>query len=337
MWRSHHTAVARGAQIPRVDLVPGGADPAQSPLVGRDDLRRAPERTEWPTVVVAVVVWGAHLALFTWHDTMPWPLTMMAFAVLGGWYMSVQHETLHGHPTPSAALNAAIAWVPWSLWLPFRVYRDSHLLHHDIELTLPGVDPESFYVSPAAWDRMGRVRRAVRWANRTFVGRLVVGPWLGIPATVIGGLREARRNASMRRTWIAHVVGVAAVAWLVFGVFGIPWWQYLVGYVWGGLAVAYVRSFAEHFPVPAPATRCAMVRSNALMSLLFMNVNHHHTHHSLPGVAWYRLPALSRAMGAEAIATDGAGAYRGYWQIFRRYALRPLGHPVHPVAEPLPR
>ncbi|MEZ5247648.1 MAG: hypothetical protein R2713_00045 [Ilumatobacteraceae bacterium] len=41
-------------------------------------------------------------------------------------------------------------------------------------------------------------------------------------------------------------------------------------------------------------------------------------------MSWYRLPALSRAMGAVAIAADGAGAYRGsYWQIVRRYGVRP--------------
>ncbi|MEZ5247647.1 MAG: fatty acid desaturase [Ilumatobacteraceae bacterium] len=169
---------------------------------------------------MAVVVWGAHLALFTWHDTMPWPLTMVAFAVLGGWYMSLQHETLHGHPSPWPVLNAAIAWVPWSLWLPFRVYRDSHLLHHDIDLTLPGVDPESFYVSPAAWDRMGRVpggamgephvRRPARG------GAVARHPW----ETVIGGVREARRDTSVRRTWFVHVAAAVAVGWLVFGVSG---------------------------------------------------------------------------------------------------------------------
>ena len=97
----------------------------------------------------------------------------------------MQHEVLHGHPTPWAALNTAIAFPPISLWLPYRVYRDSHLLHHEVELTAPGVDPESFYVSPAQWEAASSARRLLLRVNRTFVGRLTIGPLLGPPAIVM--------------------------------------------------------------------------------------------------------------------------------------------------------
>jgi fatty acid desaturase len=308
---------------------------AQSPDVGTES-RRAPAEIEWPTLVVVAAVWSAYLALLVWHHRLPAALVVALFAVLGGWYMSVQHETLHGHPTPSPRVNTALAWVPLSLWLPFRVYRDSHLLHHEVELTIPGLDPESFYVSADAWAAAGPLRRTALRINRTYVGRLVVGPWLGIPATIVSGVRQARTDPSMRRTWLGHVPAAVVVGWIVFGVFDVPVWQYLIGYVWGGVSVAYIRSFAEHLPVPAPATRCAMVRSNPVMSLLFMNVNHHYTHHTMPGVAWYRLPQWSRDLDAEAIAAAGAGNYRGYWQIFCRYAVRPFGRPLHPEAEATP-
>ncbi len=288
---------------------------------------------EWPTVAVAVTVWGLHLAAWTWHDVLPWPLVLVVFAVLGGWYMSLQHELIHGHPTPWPVVNDSIAWAPLSLWLPYGVYRRIHLDHHDVELTVPVVDPESFYVSPEAWASAGRVRRAAWRANRTFVGRLVLGPWLGAPATVVDGIRRSAHGRTERRIWLVHVPAVAVVCGVVFGVFDVPVWQWLIGYAWGGLAVSGIRSFAEHLAVPAPATRSAMVRSNPLMSLLFLNVNHHHTHHAFPGVAWFRVPALSRELGSEAIAAQGAGTYRGYWEIARRYAVRPFSQPVYPLAE----
>jgi fatty acid desaturase len=85
--------------------------------------------------------------------------------------------------------------------------------------------------------------------------------------------------------------------------------------------------------VPAPATRCAVVRSGRFFGLLFLNNNLHHTHHALPGAAWFRLPRLTREMGAEAIAADGAGLYRGYLEVFRRFAIRPFCQPVDPLAE----
>ncbi len=293
----------------------------------------APQRMEWPTVLVAVGVWGGWLAMLVWHDALPWPLVLLGFALLGGWYMSFQHEVLHGHPTPWTWLNTALAWPSLTMWLPYRVYRDTHLDHHANELTVPGIDPESFYVSPETWEQASALRRATLRINRTFLGRLVLGPWLGIPGLVASQVRLAARDRSLQAMWAIHAAAAAGVAWIVFGLAGVPVWQYLVGYVWFGLSVSYVRSFAEHLAVAEPLTRSAFVRSNPVVSVLFLNVNLHHTHHALPAAAWYRLGRLSDEMGAAEIAAAGAGAYRGYWQIARRYAVRPFSQPVHPLAD----
>ncbi len=73
------------------------------------------------------------------------------------------------------------------------------------------------------------------------------------------------------------------------------------------------------------------MRSNRAMGLLYLNNNFHHTHHARPALAWYRLPGESRRMGSAAIAEVGAGAHRGYWQLVRRYAIRPIDHPAGTV------
>ena len=66
------------------------------------------------------------------------PLVVALFAVLGGWYMSVQHETLHGHPTRLRWLNELMIFATPTFWLPFGRYRETHLQHHhDIDLTDP--------------------------------------------------------------------------------------------------------------------------------------------------------------------------------------------------------
>ena len=60
---------------------------------------------------------------------------------------SLQHEFLHGHPTSSQTLNTLLIWFPMGLWMPFTIYRDSHIAHHRCErLTDPLQDPESFYL-----------------------------------------------------------------------------------------------------------------------------------------------------------------------------------------------
>ena len=58
-------------------------------------------RIEWPTIGLAFVIYAMWFATtFYWRD-LPWP----ALAVLGAWtvawQMNLQHEVIHGHPTPS--------------------------------------------------------------------------------------------------------------------------------------------------------------------------------------------------------------------------------------------
>ncbi len=284
-------------------------------------------------MLVGVAHWAAFAALLVWHDALPWPLVVVAFGVLAAWYLSFQHEVIHGHPTPWSWLNRAVAAPPLSLWLPFGVYEETHLDHHRVELTVPGVDPESFYVSEEQWRSASAPRRWLLRANRTLVGRLLVGPLIGPPALVVHQLRRTAREPEQRRVWATHAMAATAVGAVVFGVAGVPAWQYLVGYCWMGMSLTYVRSFVEHLTVPEPATRAAMVRTGWFFSLLFLNNNLHHTHHALPGAPWYRLPRLSEEMGADGAAAEGAGLYHGYREVIRRYALHPFSTPVIPKVD----
>ena len=284
-------------------------------------------------MAIAIGCWGGFAAMLVWHDRLPWPLVLLGFALLGGWYMSLQHEVLHGHPTPWGWLNDALVMTPLSLWLPYALYRDTHLDHHEVELTAPGVDPETFYVGVAEWEHAGPIRRRLLVINRTMLGRLLIGPALGPQALVRSELARMRREPATRRMWLGHAVGVVVVCWVVFGVADVPVWQYLLGYCYFGMSVGYVRSFVEHLAVPAPASRSAVVRSGWFFGILFLFNNLHHTHHALPGAAWYRLPRLTDEMGADDIAAQGAGLYRGYWEVARRYGIRPFSTPVTPLAD----
>lgn len=293
--------------------------------------QRLPSRVEWPTVVVAIGIWTLWAALVFAHRSIPWPVSVVGLAIAGGWYMSLQHEVIHGHPTPWRAANLLLAAWPIHLWLPYQEYRDSHLEHHEIELTVPGVDPESYYVSPQDWARSGRLRRTFLKINRTYMGRVIVGPLVRVPTYVAGQLRRATGDRVHRRIWLVHLVAAVVVGWLVFGVAGMPVWEYLVGFVWLGLSLTYTRSFLEHRAVADPAQRTAFVQSGRLFGLLFLFNNLHVTHHARPGVAWYRLPELSEELGSAEIARQGAGYYRTYREVIRRYAFRPFDVPVHPV------
>lgn len=286
---------------------------------------------------MAVAVWSGWAAMLVFHDRLPWPLVVVGFAVLGGWYMSLQHEVLHGHFTPWWWLNDLVGGVPTHLWLPYHVYRETHLEHHEVELTVPGTDPESFYVTPERWAAAGPLRRAIWTANRTFAGRMLLGPAIGAPALVRAGVRQAMRDGHEARVWALHVAQAAVVAWVVFGVAHVPVWQYLLGYVYFGLSVTYIRSFVEHLALPSPDLRTAVVRSNRFFGLLFLNNNLHVTHHALPSAPWFRYRELGESLGSEQIAAAGAGLYRGYAEVIRRFGVRPFDQPVTPLVDQVSR
>src|SRR5262249_41311314 len=117
---------------------------------------------EWPTLLLAVAIYGGWGALTYWHASLPTVVVAGAGAWLVAWHSSLQHELIHGHPTRWGRINAAIGFLPLLLWLPFERYRETHLTHHrDERLTDPLDDPESNYVEPERWRRLSPAVRVV--------------------------------------------------------------------------------------------------------------------------------------------------------------------------------
>ncbi len=110
-------------------------------IVELPPLRR---RVEWPTVGLASVIYGLWFLTTFYYRELPWWGLSAIGAWTIAWQLNLQHETIHGHPTRNRAVNEAIGWWPLSLWLPYSIYRSTHLAHHrDANLTDPFEDPES--------------------------------------------------------------------------------------------------------------------------------------------------------------------------------------------------
>ena len=285
-----------------------------------------------PSWLVAALIY-AGFGLLTWYwAVLPWWLLVPLGGALIAWHGSVQHEAVHGQLAPWRWLNDLPALPPLNLWLPFPLYRRSHLAHHDFEiLTEPWRDPESFYVDRATWRRLAAPVRVVLRLYNTLLGRLLVGPFL-----VIGqfwwaeGRALAQGDRASRRIWLWHVPAVALVLLWLVGVCGIPLWQYLLLAVLPGASLTLVRSFAEHKAAGTPLERTALVESGPLMSLLFLNNNLHYAHHERPDLPWHALPAYYRAHRGRLLRENGGLLYRGYREILRRFLLRPVDTPAHP-------
>lgn len=291
-------------------------------------------RAQAPTWAVAVAVYGGY-GLTTWYyHALPWWLVLPLGAWLVCWQGSLQHEVLHGHPTRYRWLNDLLGYPCLWLWLPYPVYRESHLVHHhDPDLTIPGVDPESYYVTAEAWIHMSAPRRWLLWLRNTLAGRLLSGPAMAyVELAQVEGRRLAAGDTSHLVHWLVHIPVVVAVLYWAVGVCGIPLWAYVLFFAYPGLSLTMLRSYAEHRPAEDPAWRTATVEAGPAMRLLFLNNNYHVAHHALPALAWYEIGPWHRANRAAMIERNGGYLFTGYAEQVRRFLFTPKDQPIHPTA-----
>ena len=290
------------------------------------------DRIEAPTWLVAIAIYGGW-GLLTWYGTvLPWWLVLPAGAWLVAWHNSLQHETIHGHPTRDAVVNEAIALPPLGLWLPYPLYRDRHRRHHATsDLTVPDRDPESDYLTPRRWNAMGAVGRALWRFNRCLAGRLTIGP--AIAMVQFWGEECRRLGAGDRRhlgIWLSHGVLVSATMVWITGICGMSLWSYVVLFAYPGLSLTLLRSYTEHRAAATRPGRTAIVEAGPLLSLLYLHNNLHSLHHARPGLAWYRLPKCHRAARAELSRANGDFVFAGYGDVARQFLFRTKNHPTHP-------
>jgi len=246
-------------------------------------------------------------------------------ALLLAWYGSLQHETIHGHPTSSRRFNRMLGALPLSLWIPYALYRETHLRHHRHSgryLTEAGHDPESFYLPAGTMSKAGGVRRWIYAANCTLAGRIVLGPAIAIMTFWAGELRKMAKGDRRRlRIWAGHALGVGLVlAWTV-GVCHIPLIVYFALLVYPSVALTHLRSFAEHHADVDSRLRTRVVEAHPLWALIFLNNNLHIAHHANPKLPWYLLPRAWRQMrhGAQTRRLVFEG---GYWEVTQKYLFR---------------
>lgn len=287
----------------------------------------APGGWEWRTLLVAAGIYAAFVTLTLNHAALPWWLLLAAGGCVTAWHGSLQHEVVHGHPTPYPLLNELLVFPGLWLWLPFRLYRRSHLRHHATAVIGDPVDdPESFYVSRGRWARMSPAQRAFWRFHNTLFGRMSAGPLVAVIRFVAEECRKlVRGDFSSVPAWLLHAGGCALVLLWAMGVCGMSLMEYVAFFAYPGLSLTLLRSFAEHQASIDHEERTVIVKSGPLMSLLFLNNNLHAVHHAEPGLPWYSLP--SRARGARLPAYT----FEGYLDIAARHLFRPK----EPVRYPL--
>ena len=289
-------------------------------------------KIEWPTWLLLVIVYSTWISLTFYWDSIPGWLLWLIGGYTIALHSSLQHEALHGHPTTSKRINIALVWPPLTLWLPVELYVKNHLRHHQADLTDPEHDPESFFVTRDKWQKLARWQQRILVFNNTFLGRMLLGPWL----TVGGQYRQEFARLLSGDTQhlgilLRHIVSVAVILYWVIALCQMPLWIYLLAFAWPGTSMMLIRSFIEHRYDPDEKHRSVLVDGCPVTRLLFLNNNYHWVHHDHPGLAWYRIPAVVRRERDEVLRNNGDYWYTGYLTIAWRFLLKPWAHPVYPA------
>jgi len=289
-------------------------------------------RLEWGTLALIIACYGGWFAAGLLWTTPLWIAGLIILPVLAAFHTSLQHETIHGHPTRWRALNEALVSLPLAVVFPYRRYRDLHLRHHrDEHLTDPFEDPESYFWCETEVRQMNDFQRHIFALNNTFVGRLLIGPALtiiGFSRTELWRLRN--NHPGVRQAWALHLPGVVALIALITFVFHMPVWVYLLFCVYPALSLTAMRAYAEHQAAENVGARSAIVEAHPALALLYLNNNLHIVHHASPHTAWYDLPRLYAERRQQYLAANENTLFLGYSDIARRFAFaikQPVAHP----------
>ncbi|MDE0942003.1 MAG: fatty acid desaturase [Alphaproteobacteria bacterium] len=288
---------------------------------------------EWPTWILIIAVYGGWIGTTVYGAQMPWWLLLIVGGWFTGWYYSLQHEVIHGHPTKLTWLNDLIGYAPFGLFIPYPVYRADHTRHHNKDiLTIPGLDPESYYFDAITWAAMPGPLKVIHIINNALIGRLTVGVAITIIRFWYGELRRLQRgDLSHLYAWALHIVLVAAVLYWVNIICGLPIWLYILTFAYPGLALTMMRSYTEHRAAADPEHRTAVVESHGLGSLfglLFLNNNLHVAHHDRPAMPWYQLPSYYRRNREAFLAENDGFLFHGYSDVVRRFLFAPIDAPI---------
>jgi fatty acid desaturase len=290
---------------------------------------------EWPTVALLGACYAAWVMAAMLYTVAPWlgvPLLALTIVL----HSSLQHEAIHRHPTSNASWNEALVWLPLGLLVPYRRFREQHLMHHvDSRLTDPYDDPESYYLARSDWERLPRALRKVLQFNNVLAVRLLFGPviaavgylWAEARAMIRPNDRKAGRK--LRLAWAHHAIGLAVLWAIVHFVFAMPIGIYVLA-VYLARSLLAVRSYCEHQWAERVEARTVIVES-PLLGFLFLNNNLHVVHHAHPRLPWHALPAAYRARREDWQAINGGYVFRGYGAVLRNFAFRAKERVPHPV------
>lgn len=238
-------------------------------------------------------------------------------------YSSTQHEILHGHPFKNQKLNDALVVLPWALFVPYFRFKDTHLAHHlDVNLCDPYDDPESWYQCKADWEQRSQLSKAIFNFNNTLIGRMVLGPLIGMTGFVKCDWYHFRQGEwHIALKWISHALLAAVLAYAIASFGNLSTLSY-VAVCYLSTSLLMVRTFLEHQAHEKVRGRSVIIENGGFFGFLFLNNSYHAVHHAFPNKAWYRLPEFYRSRRAHFLKMNEGYSFSSYREVFRRFSFK---------------
>ena len=292
------------------------------------------EWLEGKTLALICLCYGAWGFLLFGPAVLPVWATVILLVPLIAFHSSLQHECIHGHPFTNTRLNDFIAFAPLGVFLPYPRYKENHLIHHQrASISDPAEDPESWYVSCEKWARMPNWFKAALNANNTLIGRLLLGPIIGITALIQSDVQKFRAGRrGLLATWAIHIL-LCAVLLTAIATNGTISTAVYLACAYFGMSILMIRTFLEHQAHKDMRGRSVLIEETGPLRFLFLNNNLHAVHHAYPSLAWYRLPVIFKLHRDRFLQMNKGYHYRSYGDIFRKFAFSRK----EPVVFPLDR
>ena len=295
-------------------------------------LVKSPAAKQWPTLLMLAIVYTTFAALLSGLFS-AYPLIAMFFlAIVLTLHSSLQHEIIHGHPFKSQWLNDSLVLMPIGVFVPYHRFRDTHLAHHvDTHLTDPYDDPETAYHDRSRWQAYSRSYKALLVFNTTLVGRMLVGPAIGMIAFYRDDLQFILKgNKQIFNVYVYHVAALAVLLPLLHLYSQVHLLHYLTA-CYLCMSLLKIRTYAEHKAHESVPGRIAIVESRGPLGWLFLFNNYHSVHHRFPRLAWFQLPGLFEKERDHWLQKNHNNHFESYGVIFKHFLFRAREPVVHPL------
>lgn len=290
-------------------------------------------KVEWPTAILILVVYlGLHFSCLYIYEISSTLFTIL-LAFLIALHSSISHEILHGHPTKNDYLNSIFVFPAVGIFIPFLRFKDTHLEHHKNEnLTDPYDDPETNFIDPNTWKKLGYFVQFTLNLNNTLLGRMLIGPFISQYKFIKSEIEFLfNGNERVILAWIMHFFGfsVAYYFFVIFHEVGFAHW--IIG-AYAALSILKIRTFLEHRAFNRARGRSVIIEDTGILALIFLNNNFHAVHHIHPKIPWYILPRIFKENKRRYLALNDYYYFKSYLDVFKSYFFvgkDPVAHPYY--------